>query len=67
MSKTEQPLSGAEFQRDPIPGGATVSLRIPRRGPLPEAKAWIIATMGTPTRRVREDKDNVILHWDYLP
>jgi hypothetical protein len=63
-------LSAGSFDRDisdPIIGGATVSLRIPRRGPMPEEKAWIIEHMGLPTRRVRDGKDNVVLHWDFLP
>jgi hypothetical protein len=50
----------------PISGGATVSLRVPRYNQVPEEKAWIIECLGTPTRRVIDGEDNVILHWDYL-
>jgi hypothetical protein len=49
----------------PIPGGATITLRVPRRPPLPVEKASIIADYGHPTRWEYEGEDNILLHWDY--
>ena len=46
---------------------ATVTLRIPRHGPLSDEKAWVLEHFGPPTRSEPEGDENMLLHWDYRP